>query len=275
MGLTPVILTIAGSDSSAGAGLQADLKTGYALGCYPLTAVTCVVNEVPGRVFGIHALPPDWVAAQVRECLRAFPVAAIKTGMLYSAATVQAVAAELPPDCPLVVDPIISATAGTPLMQRDTLRAYEQHLFPRATIVTPNYHEFLHFAPAATASTPGALLHAARHFAATRGCALLVKGGHLPGDTCADLLTLPGGEAHTWTHPRTPGLSTHGTGCTLSAALAAHLALGHTLTEATARAIAYTARAISSSHSFATSGTRALNHAAPAPLPPLEHRREP
>ena len=141
--VVPAFLTIAGSDSSAGAGLQADMKVGIALGCYPLTAVSCVVSEAPGCVAGIAPMEPEFVASQVQLCLKHFPVAAVKTGMLYSAATVRAVAAALPPGIPLVVDPIIVATAGTQLMEAPaaTLAAYDQALFPRATLITPNRDE--------------------------------------------------------------------------------------------------------------------------------------
>lgn len=260
--MTPVFLSIAGSDCSAGAGIQADLKTGFALGCYPLTAITCVVSEVPGRVAGIVPMEPDFVASQVRECLRTFPVAAIKTGMLYSPEIVAAVAAELPSDCPLVVDPVMVATAGEPLMQSRALAAYEKHLFPRATIITPNFDELLSLTHRANAPRSLAELQAASLALAQRlGCAVLAKGGHLPGQLCTDLLTLPDASCHAHTHPRTEGISTHGTGCTLSAAIAAQLAHGRTLQDAVAAGLDYTARAIATSHRFPL--TPALNHHAP------------
>ena len=259
--MTPVFLSIAGSDCSAGAGLQADLKAGFALGCYPLTAVTCVVSEVPGRVAGIVPMEPDFVASQVRECLRTFPVAAIKTGMLYSPEIVEAVAAELPEGCPLVVDPVMVATAGEPLMLSRTLAAYEQLLFPRATLITPNLDELLRLTGLSEAHSPAALQAAALTLAARLHCAVLAKGGHLPGPTCTDLLALPGGTCRAYTHPRTTGITTHGTGCTLSAAIAAELARGLDLAEAVASGLNYTARAIAASHHFPL--TPALNHHAP------------
>ena len=140
--MTPVYLSIAGSDCSAGAGIQADLKAGFALGCYPLTAVTCVVSEVPGKVEGIVAMEPQFVADQVRICLQHFPVAAIKTGMLYSPEIVQAITTELAGYTgPIVVDPVMIATAGESLMLQAAISVYEQSLMPRTTLLTPNLDE--------------------------------------------------------------------------------------------------------------------------------------
>lgn len=256
----PVILTIAGSDSSAGAGIQADLKAGTAMGCYVLSAITCVVSEVPGHVAGIHPVPAELVASQVRECMQAYPMAAVKTGMLYSPDIVQAIAAELPSGCPLVVDPVMLATAGEPLMLRQALQAYEQSLFPRASIITPNADELLVLSGRASISSLSELRSASLALADQLGCGILAKGGHLAGATCTDGLALPGGGWHEWSHPRTLGISTHGTGCTLSAATAACLAQGLTLEQAVERALAYTARAIAGSHHWGN--TWALNHSA-------------
>ena len=139
---TPVYISIAGSDCSAGAGLQADLKTGFALGCYPLTAVTCVVNEVPGLVEGIVSMEPEFVAAQVALCLRSFPVRAIKTGMLYSPEIVRATVEALKDfDGPIVVDPVMIATAGEALILQEAIAVYEEVLIPRTTLLTPNGDE--------------------------------------------------------------------------------------------------------------------------------------
>ena len=249
--VSSVFLTIAGSDCSAGAGMQADLKTGIALGCYPLTAVTCVVNESPGHVGGIVPMDADFVAAQVRECISRFPVAAVKTGMLYSPDIVEAVAAELPSGCPLVVDPVMIATAGEPLMLQHTLAAYEKHLFPRATLVTPNKDELLRLlGSAGEIHTATELQAAALALAARLHCATLGKGGHLAGNSCTDILALPDGSSRTWSHPRTLGISTHGTGCTLSAAITAALARGESLENAVQLALDYTAQAIAHSHTW-------------------------
>lgn len=259
--MTPVFLTIAGSDCSAGAGLQADLKAGLALGCYPLTAVTCVVSEAPGEVAGITPMPPEFVVSQVRLCLRAYPVAAVKTGMLYSPQIVEAVAAALPPGIPLVIDPVMVATAGSPLMRAEAMAAYETKLFPRATLITPNKDELLRLT-GATAIHDAADMQAAALLLATQlRCAVLAKGGHLPGHKCADILALPSGYSKVWEHPRTQDIPTHGTGCTLSAAITAGLAHGHDLETAIEHALAYTAEAIRSSHNWGS--TYALNHRRP------------
>ncbi len=258
--MTPVFLSIAGSDSSAGAGLQADLKTGFALGCYPLTAVTCVVSEVPGHVADIAPLPPNIVASQIRECLCTFPVAAVKTGMLYSTEILQATVNELPHDIPIVVDPVMIATAGDPLMQASTLQAYESSLFPRATLITPNLDELA--ALCRRNEVPDSvdeLASAAVELSRTYDCAILAKGGHLPGATCTDLLVLPNCSVTRFSHARATGISTHGTGCTLSSAITAFLAKGTALTEAVESALAYTSQAIASSHCW-DPPLFALNH---------------
>lgn len=257
----PVYLSIAGSDCSAGAGLQADLKTGFALGCYPLTAVTCVVSEAPGKVESLSAIDPALVSSQVRLCLRQFPVAAIKTGMLYSPEIVQAVAGALreSPPCPVVIDPVMIATAGEPLMLKAALDAYEKCLFPLATALTPNLDELTRLlrrpAPPRTTAELG---DAAIELSERCHCAILAKGGHLGGDTCTDVLAMPDGSSTIWEHPRAKGLPTHGTGCTLSSAVTAYLAHGHPLQHAVELAIHYTARAIASSHHLG--GTWVLNH---------------
>lgn len=255
----PVMLSIAGSDCSAGAGLQADLKAGFALGCYPLTAVTCVVSEVPGKVEGLCPLEPDFVAAQVRLCLREYPVRAIKTGMLYSPAIVAAVAAELrQQSAPLVIDPVMIATAGEPLMLREAISSYEQELIPLATLLTPNLDELSRLLGTPEPQSPDELADAALALARRYRCAILAKGGHLPGRQCCDILAEPDGSLHHWEHPRCEAVTTHGTGCTLSAAVAAGLAAGAPLRDAVERALIYTGRAIAQSWQLGLHD--ALNH---------------
>ncbi|MBE6435912.1 MAG: bifunctional hydroxymethylpyrimidine kinase/phosphomethylpyrimidine kinase [Akkermansiaceae bacterium] len=248
--MTPVYLSIAGSDCSAGAGLQADLKAGFALGCYPLTAVTCVVSEVPGKVEGIVAMEPQFVADQVRICLQNFPVAAIKTGMLYSPEIVQAVTTVLAGyNGPLVVDPVMIATAGEALMLQAAISVYEQNLMPRTTLLTPNLDELIKLlGTTQPISTADDLQQAALQLTRRYNCAVLAKGGHLGGNTCTDILVQKDGTTHSWAHPRTLGISTHGTGCTLSSAIAAHLAHGHDLVQAVELSLQYITRAIASSH---------------------------
>ena len=248
--MTPVYLSIAGSDCSAGAGLQADLKAGFALGCYPLTAVTCVVSEVPGKVEGIVAMEPQFVADQVRICLQHFPVAAIKTGMLYSPEIVQAVVAELNDHSgPIVVDPVMIATAGEPLFLQAAISVYEQSLMPRTTVLTPNLDELQRLLGTTDPiSTADDLQQAAPVLSQKYNCAVLAKGGHLGSNTCTDILVQKDGTAHRWSHPRTLGISTHGTGCPLSSAVAAHLAHGHNLVQAVELSLRYITKSIATSH---------------------------
>ncbi len=140
----PIALTIAGSDSSAGAGAQADLKTFCALGVYGMSAITCVVAETPGKVSRIQDLDADIVREQLEVLLDAFPIAAIKTGMLYSAEIISVVAKTLAAravDVPLVIDPVMVATSGDALLQPDAIACYERELFPRAALITPNLDE--------------------------------------------------------------------------------------------------------------------------------------
>ncbi len=242
-----VMISIAGSDCSAGAGLQADLKTGTALGCYPLTILTCAVSEVPGKVLSIVPMEPSFVAEQLRICMQNFPVAAIKTGMLYSPEIVRAVSEvleEMDYQGPLVIDPVMIATAGEPLMQQQALAAYEECLFPKATLLTPNLDELCVLMGGDTITSRLALEHAARSLCSRYGCAILAKGGHLAGRECVDVLAPCDGENNAWTRERINGVNTHGTGCTLSSAIAAELAQGSSLIDAVDAGLDYVATAI-------------------------------
>ncbi len=259
MSATPVYITIAGSDCSAGAGLQADLKTGFALGCYPLTAVTCVVNEIPGCVEGIVPMEAAFVAAQLRLCLSSFPVQAIKTGMLYSPEIVRAVVAELKDfSGAVVVDPVMIATAGEALILQEAIAVYEQELIPHTTLLTPNLDELARLCNCEPIRTFAHMKAQASLLCEKYGCAILAKGGHLEGSDCIDLLVQPGGKQQSWAHPRTEGVSTHGTGCTLSSAITAWLAHGLPLEQAVEKGLAYVANAIATSHRLGQ--IDALNH---------------
>ncbi len=261
----PVYLSIAGSDCSSGAGLQADLKAGITLGCYPLTAVTCVVNEVPGKVEGIVPMEADFVAAQVRLCLESFPVKAVKCGMLYSPDIVRAVAAELRgKGLPLVVDPVMIATAGDALMLEEAIAVYEQELLPLTTLLTPNCDEAGKLLGTPPPSTVAELEATARALATRYGCAVLAKGGHLGGSTCTDILVRDSDSLTFFSHPRTENVSTHGTGCTLSSAITAGLAQGLTLPEAVEQGLSYTARTIAGT--LQLGAMQALNHCLPGYL---------
>ena len=257
--MRPVVLTIAGSDNSCGAGAQADLKTITALGGYAQTAITCVVAEIPGRVSAIQPVHPRIVAEQVRLSFEAFPVAAIKTGMLYSAAIIRAVAAELdnlPKLPPLVVDPVMVASSGDPLLKKSAIAAYENDLFPRAALVTPNLDELrmLSGMPCRNlAEMKAAGLALARKF----GVPFLLKGGHLRSRIASDILATEGGfEEFRARFIR--GADTHGTGCTFSAAIATGLAQRHPLAKSVAQAKKYITAAIAGRLRWKT--TSALNH---------------
>lgn len=255
----PVVLSIAGSDNSCGAGIQADLKTFSAFGTYGQTAVTCVVAEVPGRVSAIQAISPRIVEEQVRLSFEAFPVAAVKTGMLYSTGILRAVA-EVLGECgrgvPLVVDPVMVASSGDPLLKPAAIAAYQELLFPLATLVTPNLDE-LRILSGMHCRTLKEIQKAGAKMVDLYGCAFLLKGGHLGNSTATDILVMRGG-VETFRAPFRKNAETHGTGCTLSAAIAAGLALGHPLSRAVGDAKSYITRAIGQGHRWKT--TAALNH---------------
>ncbi|MBP7948062.1 MAG: bifunctional hydroxymethylpyrimidine kinase/phosphomethylpyrimidine kinase [Verrucomicrobiales bacterium] len=261
----PVTLSVAGSDCSSGAGLQADLKTFSAFRTYGLTVVTCVVSEVPGKVNRIALIDPEMVADQLALLLEGFPVAALKTGMLHSQAVIRQVAALL---CQipvarrpkLVVDPVMVATSGDPLIEPDAIGAYEELLFPIAEVITPNLDEAaVLLKRKLTRETD--LAPAAESLHSRYGCAVLLKGGHLRGKTAVDVLRDQRG--FTWHRaPFVPGISTHGTGCTYSAAITAALAKGEPLRTAVRQAKKFVSAAIAQSFRWGSGRRRidALNH---------------
>jgi hydroxymethylpyrimidine/phosphomethylpyrimidine kinase len=235
----PVVLTIAGSDSSGGAGIQADLKTFAALGVYGTSAVTCVVAEHPGRVLRVTPLAPARVAEQIRAVLEAFPVAAIKTGMLGSRAIIEAVEKAIAPalaaGVPLVIDPVMTASAGGRLLARDALPALRR-LIAQATLVTPNRDETAWLAGRPIRdelSLRAAAVELAINFAKPH---VLAKGGHLRSREAVDWLASPHGTVKRIAARRIPGVDPHGTGCTYSAAIAVGLAQGLALPQAVAKA---------------------------------------
>jgi hydroxymethylpyrimidine/phosphomethylpyrimidine kinase len=237
-------LTIAGSDSGAGAGIQADLKTFSAHGVYGTTVITAVTAQNSLGVTMVDALSADLVTAQIEAVVSDFGAHAAKTGMLANAAIVEAVAAAVQDlDIPyLVVDPVMVAKSGDRLLEDEAVAAIISELLPRAFLVTPNI-------PEAEALTGFAILtdedrrHAARRIAAMGPRAVLIKGGHLAGDDVKDLLW-SNNELVEFRHARVAGAHTHGTGCTFAAAVTAHIALGRTLVEAVPLAQHYVAEAI-------------------------------
>lgn len=239
----PVALTIAGSDNSAGAGVQADLKSFSYFGCYGLTAVTCVVAEVPGKVSAIQAVKPEIVAEQMALSFEAFPVDAVKTGMLFSTPIIEAVAGILgPKKTKLVVDPVMVASSGDPLLKKSAIAAYRRLLFPLATLVTPNLDE-LKILAGRDVRNLKEMKEAGRGLVEKYGCAFLLKGGHLRGKTAVDFLATTDGFEE-FSAPFVRGVETHGTGCTYSAAVTANLALGHSLSASVAAAKTYITAAI-------------------------------
>jgi hydroxymethylpyrimidine/phosphomethylpyrimidine kinase len=245
----PVALTIAGSDSSAGAGIQADLKTFSALAVYGLTAVTCVVAEVPGKVSRIQPVSAAIVRDQIAVLEENFRIGAIKTGLLCSAEIISAVAKAIiemdksfGQHIPVVIDPVIVATSGDPLVQPAAIEAYQQELFPLATLVTPNLHEAERFL-GMEIKDQQAMRRAGKELERKLGTAILLKGGHLRARHAVDLLFMSG-KVVTFRAPFVPGVATHGTGCTYSAAITAGLASGLALEEAIRRAKEFVTRSI-------------------------------
>ncbi|MGI8605244.1 MAG: bifunctional hydroxymethylpyrimidine kinase/phosphomethylpyrimidine kinase [Verrucomicrobiales bacterium] len=243
----PVCLTIAGSDCSAGAGIQADLKTFSAMGVYGLTAVTCVVAEVPGRVSSIQSVDPAILADQLRLLFEAFPIHAVKTGMLYSADLIEVVASALGAlpherQPKLVVDPVMVATSGDVLIARDAIEAYSSRLFPMAELITPNLDE-LRVLTGSRVRNWNELKSAAEQLSQKLAVNLLAKGSHLGGDEARDILVTPNGSVE-FCAPFVRGVSTHGTGCTLSAGITAGLAKGRLLVDAVRDAKSFVSNAI-------------------------------
>ena len=267
----PAALTIAGSDNSAGAGAQADLKTMSALGVYGVTAITCVVAEVPGKVSAIQAIEPRMVTEQIRLLFEAFPIGALKTGMLYSSEIIEAVCDTLR-DCaarsiappPIVVDPVMVATSGDPLLKQDAIALYRERLFPMATLITPNLDEVRTLLGRPVTSVDE-MRTAGQELAAAYGRAFLIKGGHLRLDPAIDLLCTPEGAVESFSAPFVPGISTHGTGCTYAAAITAGLARGLALPEAVGEAKRFLVNAVAQFLRWTHNGhtTDALHHFAP------------
>ena len=237
----PVALTIAGSDSSAGAGIQADLKTFSALGVYGLTAITCVVAETPGKVSRIEPISAEIVHEQIALLARNFPIAAAKTGLLCSAEIVEVVARtildvlhKIDNRIPLVVDPVTVATSGDMLLAPKAMEIYETELFPIATLLTPNLDEAEKLIGEPIRDLEG-MHKAGKKLQQKYQVSILLKGGHLVGNDAVDLL-FAGDKISEFSAPFVRGVATHGTGCTYSAAITAGLASGLSLEEAVGRA---------------------------------------
>jgi hydroxymethylpyrimidine/phosphomethylpyrimidine kinase len=243
--MTAIALTIAGSDSSGGAGIQADLKTFSALQVYGASVITALTAQNTLGVEGVHVVPPDFVRAQMRAVASDLAVGAIKIGMLATSAVIRAVADGLAdfPDVPVVLDPVMVAASGDPLLEADAVEALRAILIPHATLITPNLAEAAILLGQAVARSEYEMAAQALKLHETGASAVLIKGGHSAGEAAIDIL-FEGDEFVSFEAPRAETENTHGTGCTLSAAIAAELAKGADLAEAVGAAKTYVTEAI-------------------------------
>ena len=270
----PRVLTIAGSDSGGGAGIQADLKTFSALGCFGMTAVTALTAQSTVGVRSIHCVPPQSVRDQIDAVVEDIGVDAVKIGMLHAAALVQTVADAIDRHglSKVVFDPVMIASSGASLVDADAVDAMVHALFPRVLLVTPNLDEAARLVGHPLTTTQD-MEHAASALLARGARGVLLKGGHLPGALVQDLLLLPGAAPLWLTGPRINTRNTHGTGCTLSSAIAAHLALGMALVGAVQSAHQFVRGALQAGSDVQTGhGSGPLNHGfAPQPMQRLPH----
>ncbi len=262
------VLSIAGSDSGGGAGIQADLKTFAALGCYGMTAITALTAQNTLGVSGIHGVPPEFLKAQIQAVVEDIGVDAVKLGMLHAPEVVEVVAwaidhYKLPN---VVLDPVMVATSGDRLIAAETVQVLVRELFPRAVVVTPNLDEAALLIGHAIDGVD-ALDDAASELLALGTSAVLLKGGHLPGEDVVDLLAQSNGDRLQLASTRIVSRNLHGTGCTLSSAIASHLALGYDLAKAVERARNYVVAAMAAGADVKVgSGHGPLNHGF-APVP--------
>jgi len=264
------VLSIAGSDSGGGAGIQADLKTALALGCYGMTAITAITAQNTRGVSAIQALPPELLAQQIDAVVEDIGVDAVKIGMLHDAAVVRVVAAAirrhaLGSRVPVVLDPVMVATSGDRLIAEDTVAVLVRELFPLVTLITPNLDE-AGWLLGRTIAGEDALLPGAHDLHALGAPAVLLKGGHLAGPRVVDVL-LHDGRLQRWHDERIASRNTHGTGCTLSMAIACELALGRALPDAVGAARQFVRAALLAGASLRVGhGHGPLDHGA-APRP--------
>jgi hydroxymethylpyrimidine/phosphomethylpyrimidine kinase len=257
------VLVVAGSDSGGGAGIQADIKTVTMLDAFAATAVTALTAQNTEGVFGVLPIAPEFIRQQMEVVLDDIGADAVKTGMLHDAGvieTVAAVLAERAPDVPLVVDPVMVAKGGAPLIEPGAIEALKRLLIPRAAVLTPNLPE-AEILAGRTIGNLDAMREAAAQLLGLGCRAVLLKGGHLAGDTVYDVLATASGQ-RVWRSPRIDSRHTHGTGCTLASAIAAGLAQEMTVEAAVERAREYVQRAILSAPGLGR-GHGPLDHAHP------------
>src|SRR5262245_26336671 len=242
--MTAIALTIAGSDSSGGAGIQADLKTFSALGVYGASAITALTAQNTLGVEAVHAVPPDFILKQIETVARDLDVGAVKIGMLATRGLIEAVAHGLDcfPGVPVVRDPVMVAASGAPLLDEDAVETLRAVLIPRASLITPNLPEAAKLLGESAARTEAEMLAQAEVLRRGAG-AVLIKGGHGEGEKAVDILIDAEGELRLEAS-RVKTRNTHGTGCTLSSAIAAELAKGAVLRAAVVAAKAYVTAAL-------------------------------
>ena len=243
--MIPNVLSIAGSDPSGGAGIQADIKAISANGAFAMAAITALTAQNTQGVTAIHLVPPDFVKGQIAAIFEDIRVDAVKIGMIANAGIAAAVAQSLQAETgiPIVLDPVMIAKGGAALLQADAVNTLRDALLPMATLLTPNLPEAAHLLGTKPATTRAEMAAQGRALCAIGPQAVLLKGGHLGSAESPDCLVTT--DAVTWFEAaRTHTVNTHGTGCTLSSALAAQLAHGRTSTAATAAAKSYVANAI-------------------------------
>ncbi len=239
-GKPPICLTIAGSDSGGGAGIQADLKTFSALGTYGASVITAITAQNTVAVTAVHDVPPDIVSAQIKTVLSDLDVAAIKIGMVSVPSTIDAIADALSHfNRAIVLDPVMVAKSGDRLLSETAIATLRERLIPLATVLTPNRPEAACLLDAPVATTDEAAEEQGIALLELGAKAVLMKGGHAEGAICTDLLIRADQPALRLQAPRIPTKNTHGTGCTLSSAIAAELAKGFLLDEALSQAHAY------------------------------------
>ena len=258
----PRLLTIAGSDSGGGAGIQADLKTFSALGCFGMSAITALTAQNTCGVRAIHGVPPDMLASQIDAVVEDIGVDAVKIGMLHSPEIVQVVADAIDRHAlrHVVLDPVMVATSGAVLIDSPAIAALVRELFGRAVLVTPNLDE-ASLLVGRTLTHEADMQDAAHELLAKGARAVLVKGGHLAGEEVSDLLQVAGAAPYWMRARRIDTPNTHGTGCTLSSAIAAYLALDHSLIDAVEAARVYVRGALAAGARVKTGqGSGPLNH---------------
>lgn len=242
---TAIALTIAGSDSGGGAGIQADLKAFSALGVYGASVITAVTAQNTQTVIAVHDIPVDIVTKQIQAVLDDINVAAIKVGMLSSPEIITAVSEQLSQsDIPVVLDPVMVAKSGDALLQQSAIESLKAKLLPMASLLTPNLPEAATLLQCDVATDEATMQAQGEALIELGAQAVLMKGGHASGDECVDLLIVAGQPTARFKSARIDTKNTHGTGCTLSSAIAAHLAKGHSLLESVSLSHSYLRDAI-------------------------------